>query len=30
MNMPLIDQAAQDYIDGIAAEHRALFDRLHR
>lgn len=28
--MVTVDQAVQDYIDGIAAEHRALFDRLHR
>jgi uncharacterized protein YdhG (YjbR/CyaY superfamily) len=25
-----MDQAVQDYIDGIPAEHRPLFDRLHR
>jgi uncharacterized protein YdhG (YjbR/CyaY superfamily) len=25
-----VDQAVQAYIDGIAAEHRPLFDRLHR
>jgi uncharacterized protein YdhG (YjbR/CyaY superfamily) len=24
-----MDQAVQDYIDGIAPEHRPLFDRLH-
>lgn len=24
-----VDQAIQAYIDGIAAEHRPLFDRLH-
>jgi len=30
MEMPEIDQAVQGYIDGIAAEHRPLFDRLHR
>lgn len=28
--MPGMDEAVQSYIDGIAAEHRALFDRLHR
>jgi len=28
--MPEIDEAVQRYIDGIAAEHRPLFDRLHR
>lgn len=28
--MPEIDKAVQGYIDGIAAEHRPLFDRLHR
>jgi len=28
--MPEIDEAVQGYIDGIAAEHRPLFDRLHR
>ncbi|MHA6765183.1 iron chaperone [Streptacidiphilus sp. PAMC 29251] len=25
-----MDQDVQDYIDGIAAGHRPLFDRLHR
>ena len=25
-----MDEDVQDYIDGIAAEHRPLFDRLHR
>jgi uncharacterized protein YdhG (YjbR/CyaY superfamily) len=25
-----VDQAVRDYIDGIPAEHRPLFDRLHR
>lgn len=25
-----MDEAVQLYIDGIAAEHRPLFDRLHR
>ena len=25
-----VDQAVQDYIDAIAPEHRALFNRLHR
>lgn len=25
-----MDEAVRDYIDGIPAEHRALFDRLHR
>ena len=25
-----VDDAVRDYIDGIAAEHRPLFDRLHR
>jgi len=30
MEMPEIDEAVQRYIDGIAAEHRPLFDRLHR
>jgi len=25
-----VDEAVQAYIDGIAAEHRPLFDRLHR
>jgi uncharacterized protein YdhG (YjbR/CyaY superfamily) len=25
-----VDQAAQSYIDGIAPEHRQLFDRMHR
>lgn len=25
-----IDQQVQDYIDGIASEHRPLFDRVHR
>lgn len=24
-----MDQAARDYIDAIAAEHRPLFDRIH-
>jgi uncharacterized protein YdhG (YjbR/CyaY superfamily) len=28
--MPGTDQAVQNYIDGIAAEHRPLFERLHR
>jgi uncharacterized protein YdhG (YjbR/CyaY superfamily) len=28
--MPGMDEAVQAYIDGIAAEHRPLFDRLHR
>jgi uncharacterized protein YdhG (YjbR/CyaY superfamily) len=28
--MPGIDEAAQGYIDAIAAEHGPLFDRLHR
>jgi uncharacterized protein YdhG (YjbR/CyaY superfamily) len=28
--MPEMDDAVQEYIDGIAAEHRPLFDRLHR
>jgi uncharacterized protein YdhG (YjbR/CyaY superfamily) len=26
----MIPQAVQDYIDSIAPEHRALFDRMHR
>jgi len=26
----VIPPAVQDYIDGIAPDHRALFDRLHR
>jgi uncharacterized protein YdhG (YjbR/CyaY superfamily) len=30
MKMPGVDEAVQGYIDGIAAEHRPLFDRLHR
>lgn len=30
MKMPGMDDAVQRYIDGIAAEHRPLFDRLHR
>ncbi len=25
-----MDEAVRDYIDGIPAEHRALFDRIHR
>jgi uncharacterized protein YdhG (YjbR/CyaY superfamily) len=25
-----VDDAVRDYIDGIAAEHRPLFDRMHR
>jgi uncharacterized protein YdhG (YjbR/CyaY superfamily) len=25
-----VDEAVRDYIDGIAAGHRPLFDRLHR
>ena len=25
-----MDQAVSDYIDAIPAEHRALFDRIHR
>jgi hypothetical protein len=25
-----VDEAVQAYIDGIAAEHRPLFDRLHQ
>jgi uncharacterized protein YdhG (YjbR/CyaY superfamily) len=25
-----VDEAVRDYIDGIPAEHRPLFDRLHR
>lgn len=25
-----VDEAVQHYIDGIAAEHRPLFDHLHR
>ena len=25
-----LDQAVQGYIDAISAEHRPLFDRLHR
>jgi uncharacterized protein YdhG (YjbR/CyaY superfamily) len=25
-----VDAAVRDYIDGIAAEHRPLFDRVHR
>lgn len=28
--MLTMDKAVQDYIDGIAPEHRPLFDRLHR
>ncbi len=28
--MPEMDEAVQRYIDGIAAEHRPLFDRIHR
>ncbi len=28
--MPGMDEAVQGYIDAIAAEHRPLFDRLHR
>ena len=28
--MPGMDEAVQGCIDGIAAEHRPLFDRLHR
>jgi uncharacterized protein YdhG (YjbR/CyaY superfamily) len=28
--MARMDEAAQRYVDGIAAEHRPLFDRLHR
>ncbi len=28
--MPEMDEAVQGYIDGIAAEHRPLFDRIHR
>lgn len=28
--MPIIDRAAQVYIEHIAPEHRPLFDRLHR
>jgi uncharacterized protein YdhG (YjbR/CyaY superfamily) len=27
--MPGMDEAVQRYIDGLAAEHRPLFDRLH-
>jgi hypothetical protein len=30
MTMPGMDAAVQAYIDGIATEHRPLFDRLHR
>ncbi len=30
INQPEIDLAVLDYIDGIAPEHRPLFDRLHR
>jgi uncharacterized protein YdhG (YjbR/CyaY superfamily) len=30
MNMPEMDEAVRGYIDGIAPEHRPLFDRLHR
>jgi uncharacterized protein YdhG (YjbR/CyaY superfamily) len=30
MTMNMIDEDAQGYIDRIAAEHRPLFDRLHR
>jgi hypothetical protein len=30
MNGTVIPAAVQDYIDGIAPEHRPLFDRLHR
>jgi hypothetical protein len=25
-----MDEAVREYVDGIPAEHRALFDRLHR
>ena len=28
--MTIMDEAVQGYIDRIAAEHRPLFDRLHR
>lgn len=28
--MSEMDEAVQGYIDGIASEHRPLFDRLHR
>lgn len=28
--MPEMDEAVRGYIDGIAPEHRPLFDRLHR
>ena len=28
--MTTMDEAVQGYIDRIAAEHRPLFDRLHR
>jgi uncharacterized protein YdhG (YjbR/CyaY superfamily) len=30
MEMATLDEAAQDYIDHIAPEHRPLFDRIHR
>jgi uncharacterized protein YdhG (YjbR/CyaY superfamily) len=30
MTMPGIDDAVRNYIDRIPAEHRPLFDRLHR
>ena len=26
----IVPEAVQDYIDGIAPDHRALFDRIHR
>lgn len=28
--MAAVDQAVSDYLDAIPAEHRALFDRIHR
>jgi uncharacterized protein YdhG (YjbR/CyaY superfamily) len=28
--MPVMNEAVQGYIDAIAAEHRPMFDRLHR
>lgn len=30
MPVPEVNQAVLGYIDGIAAEHRPLFDRFHR
>jgi uncharacterized protein YdhG (YjbR/CyaY superfamily) len=30
MNKHTTDEAVRSYIDGIAPEHRPLFDRLHR